>query len=51
MVSFGIVRKVAVAGAPNVGAVVHEIGVVLVEVVEIGDLRVYMVVERGAILD
>lgn len=42
--SVGIVRKVAVAS--NIGAVVHEVAVVMMVAVEIGDLRVCMAVER-----
>lgn len=41
---------VAVVAGPIVGAVVHKIAVVKM-VVGIGDLEVYTVVERGAILD
>ena len=49
IVSVGIVRKMAVA--PNIGAVVHEIAVVMMVAVEIGDLRVYTAVEGEAVPD
>ncbi len=49
-VSAVVVRSAVVAADPIVGAVVHKIAVVKV-IGGFGDLEVYMLVEREAILD